>query len=392
MKAQILYDIGNIKYCDAEKPVPAADEALVKVRACGICGSDVPRIYKTGAHNMPLIPGHEFSGIVEQCESAPELVGKRVGIFPLKPCMKCTQCKNKHYEMCENYDYLGSRCNGGFAEYVAVPVWNLIPIPDGITDFEAAMLEPMCVAVHAMRRVGLGVGSTGNSAGADAANGALPDADAHIFICGLGTIGLLLALFLKDAGYKNVYCIYNKDIQRDKLTEMGFSPEFLCDYRTTDVAKFVQSATAKTGTASGIAASTGAGADLWFECIGNTESYERAVSYVAPLGKVMLVGNPASDMELKREVYWKILRNQLTLTGTWNSSFYGNPELSTAGPGSPADLDDWNYVLSRLPEIRKSGFSPENLITHKYSLADMQTGLEIMRDKEEEYIKIMIET
>ena len=89
MKAQVLYDIGEISYADVEKPIPRADEALVKVRACGICGSDIPRIYKTGAHNMPLIPGHEFSGIVEACEASPELVGKRVGIFPLKPCMEC---------------------------------------------------------------------------------------------------------------------------------------------------------------------------------------------------------------------------------------------------------------------------------------------------------------
>ncbi|SFU65973.1 galactitol-1-phosphate 5-dehydrogenase [Butyrivibrio sp. INlla21] len=416
MKAQVLYDIGEISYADVEKPVPRANEALVKVRACGICGSDIPRIYKTGAHNMPLIPGHEFSGTVEECETAPELVGKRVGIFPLKPCMECAQCKNKHYEMCSNYDYLGSRCDGGFAEYVAVPTWNLLPIPDEITDSEAAMLEPMCVAVHAMRKADLEICA---GAGTQQGHTTPSDANKSIFICGLGTIGLLLAMFLRDAGYHNIYCIYNKGIQMEKLVDMGFALSNLWDYREGDPADFVREKTsgaiganAGTDATSGTESNTtpSPGADVFFECIGTSEAYERAVSLTAPLGTVVLVGNPASDMSLKREVYWKILRNQLKLVGTWNSSFYGNPlaakpvDAATVSANTASDaghagaslshaptLDDWNYVLSRLPEIRKSGFSPENLITHRFTLDEMQQGLEIMRDKAEEYIKIMVE-
>ncbi len=511
MKAQVLYDIGEISYTDVDKPVPGENEALVKVRACGICGSDIPRIYKTGAHNMPLIPGHEFSGVVEECASQPDLVDKRVGIFPLKPCMECPQCQSRHYEMCENYDYLGSRCDGGFADYVVVPVWNLILIPDEVTDNEAAMLEPMCVAVHAMRKAGLGLRAMCFEGNADVKEQLLPesctgakeqspsglhtgakeqspsglhtgakeqllpgsctgaeeqlpsgqrdDANKSIVICGLGTIGLLLAMFLKDAGYKNVLCIYNKDIQRVMLLEMGYSADNLWDYRTGDPAGFIRERTTRhafTGAAQSHSLSDGAsasaipsrnsrdgasatsipsrnsgdgsnatsiqnktpGADVYFECIGTSEAYERAVSFAAPLGTVVLVGNPASDMSLKREVYWKILRNQLKLVGTWNSSFYGNPfddkrannraytkatsatnnedcdsahaEDSLAASPTTTGIDDWNYVLSRLPKIRKSGFSPENLITHRFTLDEMQKGLEIMRDKSEEYIKIMV--
>ena len=100
MKAQVLYGIGNIKLASVDVPVPKKGEALVKVNYCGICGSDIPRIYKSGAHNMPIIPGHEFSGVVEECKDKPSLVGKRVGVFPLIPCMECPQCKAGHYEMC----------------------------------------------------------------------------------------------------------------------------------------------------------------------------------------------------------------------------------------------------------------------------------------------------
>ncbi len=361
MKAQLLYGIANIKYTDVDTPVPGPEQALVKVTRCGICGSDVPRVFKTGAHNMPLVPGHEMAGVVESCESRPDLVGKRAGIFPLIPCKKCPQCLSQNYEMCENYDYLGSRSDGGFAQYVKVPVWNLLPIPDEVADEDAAMLEPMCVAVHALQLMGL--------IGGDAK-------DKTIAVCGLGTIGLLVAMFLRDAGYRKVFCIGNKDIQREKLLAMGYEPGRFIDIRRADAVAELRE---KTG---------GRGVDVYFECIGRSENYEQAVSCAAPLGQIMLVGNPASDMSLPRNIYWKILRNQLTLRGTWNSSFYG-----IDGEG-----DDWRYALDRLivwSKLRAEGKTimlPHDLITHRFSLKDMNLGLDIMRNKSEEYVKVMVES
>ena len=383
MKAQVLYGIGNIKYADIEAPRPKAGEALVRVTRCGICGSDVPRVFKTGAHNMPLVPGHEFTGTVEECALVPELVGKRVGIFPLIPCMECEQCENEHYEMCSDYNYLGSRCDGGFAEFVSVPVWNLFPLPDEVTDDEAAMLEPMSVAVHAMRRAEID-----------------RDNNPVIVVCGLGTIGLLMAMFLKDAGFSKVLFIGNKNIQKEMLLEMGYSDSDYCDVRYGEPIAFIKD---KTG---------GRGADVYFECIGRSESYAQAVNCMAPLGKVILVGNPASDMELSRDTYWKILRNQLTLKGIWNSAYKGPKpvEYSSYAGQELSELDDWEYVIDRIvswkdPEctsmpgklVRKgnessfAGFLPDRIITHRYSLENMQDGLRIMQKKSEEYIKIMVE-
>lgn len=88
----------------------------------------------------------------------------------------------------------------------------------------------------------------------------------------------------------------------------------------------------------------------------------------------MLVGNPASDMTLAKPVYWKILRNQLTVFGTWNSSFTHSPE------------DDWHYVLDRLAEGR---IAPAQMITHRMPLKELDRGLAVMRDKKEEYGKVM---
>ena len=106
-------------------------EVLVAVKAAGICGSDIPRIYRTGAYHYPLIPGHEFSGQVVQVQDEKDSswLNQRVGIFPLIPCKNCMPCRKKQYEMCRNYSYLGSRRDGGFAELVSVPVQNLLSLP-----------------------------------------------------------------------------------------------------------------------------------------------------------------------------------------------------------------------------------------------------------------------
>ena len=157
MKAWVLHGVNDIRLEEKEEPQLRADEALVCVKAAGICGSDIPRIYKTGAHVHPLIPGHEFSGQVVKVGKRADIkwLHKRVGIFPLIPCRKCAACQRQQYELCRDYGYLGSRRNGGFAEYTAVPQWNLIELPDSVSYEEAAMLEPMAVAVHAMRRLRL---------------------------------------------------------------------------------------------------------------------------------------------------------------------------------------------------------------------------------------------
>ena len=162
MKAWVLHGIGDIRLEEAACPEPAEQEVLLAVRAVGICGSDIPRIYRTGAYAHPLIPGHEFAGEVTKVGKGvdPSWRGQRVGVFPLIPCRSCDPCQRKLYEMCRCYSYLGSRRNGGFAEYVAVPAGNLLRLPEKVSYEEAAMLEPMAVAVHDMRRAASSLSDT----------------------------------------------------------------------------------------------------------------------------------------------------------------------------------------------------------------------------------------
>ncbi len=342
MKAYVLHGINDIRYEEVEKPLPGSDEALIKVMAAGICGSDIPRIYKNGAHVHPIIPGHEFSGIVDSVGDKKNdyLVGKRVGAFPLIPCNKCEQCRDKKYEMCRNYNYLGSRCDGAFAEYVRVPVWNLIEVSDSVSYEEAAMFEPFSVAAHAMRAM---IDSN-------------MDRETSILVWGAGTIGLMLVMLLKAEGFNNIYCVTNKDFQKEILiNKMGIDLAHVFLTSDNNIQSFK-------------------GANICFECVGKNETFNEVINYALPSGKIMLVGNPASDMSLSKDTYWKILRNQLTIKGTWNSSF------------TKEKNDDWNYVLDKLSS---NSMPTDVLISHKYNLENLKDGFELMRGKTENYIKCM---
>lgn len=351
MKAWVLHGIDDFRYEEHEEPVPADGEVLVHVRAAGICGSDIPRVYQTGAHIHPLVLGHEFSGDVVKTEERfrDKWLGKRVGVFPLIPCGMCVPCCSRQYEMCRNYSYLGSRRDGAFTDYVAVPEANLIELPDNVTYEQAAMLEPMSVAVHAMRR-GFAL-SRGKSA-----------SELTAAVCGLGTIGLFMVMFLRQAGVKNILAAGNKDFQKKQLSELGIPKEQYCDSRQCDVHRWIMDRT------------DGAGVDLFFECVGKNETVLQAVESTMPAGGVVLLGNPYSDMHFRKNVYWKILRNQLMVTGTWNSSF------------THEDTDDWHYVLDCL---KSRTVAPEGMISHTYSMEQLIDGFHIMRDKTEDYVKIM---
>lgn len=351
MKAWVLHDINNFTYEECDKPSYDDNQVLVKVEAAGICGSDIPRVFQTGAHVKPIIIGHEFAGKVVETkpEDEAEWLYKRVGVFPLIPCRQCGPCRNKQYEMCRSYNYLGSRCNGGFAEYVAVPKANLIELPENVTYEQAAMLEPMAVAVHSMRR-GFDLVSDKDLSGI------------NVVVCGLGTIGLLLVMFLKQAGVKNILAIGNKDFQRKQIIDIGIEAGNYCDIKTESVKKFIDAKT------------EGCGADLFFECVGKNETVSQAIEAAAPAGGIVLVGNPYSDMHFDRNTYWKLLRSQLKVTGTWNSSFTHSVD------------DDWHYAVERLAN---GSISPERLISHRYDMGDLMEGFIIMRDKFEDYVKVM---
>lgn len=343
MKAYVLHGINDLEYEEIEEPVLDQDSVLVEVMAAGVCGSDIPRIFETGTYHFPTIPGHEFAGIVRKVSSKKDsdLIGKRVGVFPLIPCKECIHCQNKEYEMCQNYSYLGSRTDGGFAEYVKVPLWNLIPVPDIVTFEEAAMLEPLSVAIHAMSQLEERKVQT-------------------IAIYGAGPIGLMLAQVARAKQVKKVYIIVNKLEQENLARKLGF--EDICNVKNTDPVKWILQETNYVGV------------DAAVEGVGDWNVLGACLSMVKGKGSILLLANPKGDYFLDKNTYWKILRKQLQLYGTWNSSFGGTE-------------DNWHNALNYLSTDQ---INIKLLITHKLRFDNLKEGLTIMKDKTEFYSKVMI--
>ena len=343
MQACVLHTVGDLRCESVADPKPAAGEVLVHIAACGVCGSDIPRVFKTGTYRFPLIPGHEFAGTIASAGEGVDasIAGTRATIFPLIPCMKCAMCAAGEYALCADYDYLGSRSNGAFAEYVCAPAWNVLPIPDNLSLEEAAMTEPAAVALHALRQ--------GEIQGSE-----------EVCIVGAGPIGLLVGMWATEL---NAGMVMLADIDERKL---AFAKELLpdallIDPRERPVGEMVHSL-------------TGYGADLVVDATGSAAAVAQCLHAAKPFGRVVLLGNPEGDMTLPKDAYWAILRKQLRLTGSWNSSY------------DPTKRDDWRATI----EFMTSGkLDVKPLITHRIGLPGILGAMEKMRDRSEFSNKIL---
>jgi L-iditol 2-dehydrogenase len=302
------------------------------VKAAGICSSDIPRIFTKGTYHFPTIPGHEFSGIVFSVGSDEDsaLVGKHVGIFPLIPCKQCEQCQQKHYEMCKSYDYVGSRRDGGFAEFVAVPIWNLVLLADNISFRAAAMLEPISVALHATKIAGV------------------KESD-HVAVIGTGMIGICAAQWANKYKAESVLVIGRNSSKRQLVENCNLSYSIYSDIE-------------------------GLQFDVVIEAVGTPDSISQAISHTKPGGTVVLMGNPSGDINLSQSVYWQILRKQLVIKGTWNSSYDG------------LNKSDWTESVSALLD---NSINVEPLISHIYPQNELMVGLTLMKEHKEPYCKVM---
>lgn len=343
MKAYVLYGISDLRYEDVQTPSPKKGETLVKIKASGVCGSDIPRVFTKGTYHFPTIPGHEFSGqIVELGEDVDERwLNKKVAVFPLLPCMKCEACAIGQYAQCSNYNYFGSRCDGGFAEYLAVPTWNLVEVPDSLSFEEAAMTEPAAVAVHALRQAGLEVGD-------------------NVAIFGAGPIGLMLGQWANAWGADKVMLIDIDETKIEFAKQQGF--EFVYNSLNGDPADWVREITG------------GRGADVCIEGAGASAALEQCLFSARAFGKVVAMGNPAGDMNLSQKAYWELLRKQLKLAGTWNSNYISIPK------------NEWQLAIRAMSTEK---INVKTFITHKVSLQNGLSALEMMRDRKEFFNKVM---
>lgn len=339
MMALNLHGVGDLRYEKVAKPEVLPGEVLLKIKAVGICGSDIPRVFTKGTYHFPTIIGHEFAGEIVEAEDS-ELVGRGASVFPLLPCGKCPACQEEQYARCSDYDYYGSRRDGAMAEYLAVKKENLCLLPEGVSYEEAAMSEPAAVALHAFKKSGVGQGDT-------------------LLIYGIGTIGLIVAQWARAAGVKNIILAARTEDKVEFARKLGFP--LAVNVKRENLGKLVQEVT------------NDLGADACIEGTGAPEPWAECISLAKAGGRVVCMGNPLGGMNLSQDAYWKILRKELSLVGTWNSSF-GSRE------------NDWREAVQAMQNKR---LDLKSLITHRFSLAEYQAAFSLMRERKAMYSKVM---
>ena len=344
MRGLELKSIGDLVYReDLPKPKIGSKDVLLEVKAVGVCGSDFQRIFSSGAHKMPIILGHEFSGLIVETGSAVKnfKIGDRVTAAPLIPCGSCRWCKEGSFSLCDHYDYIGSRRNGAMAEYVSVPENNLLKLPQTV-DFEtAAMIEPAANAVHA-----LWIGKIA--------------AEDTVCICGAGPIGLLAVQVAKAKGAKKVFCIDMEDEKLDAAKALG--ADEIINTRNQDLAETLKALTA------------GEGVDLILEATGAPVVQNAAVEALIKHGRLILLGFSNQDILFKAQIFEAILRKELKIYGSWNS-------FSPNFPG-----EEWQYILDLMEQGK---LKTELLVSHKLDFNEGPIFFKGVQDKRIRHSKVI---
>jgi len=344
MKAVRLHAIGDLRCDEVEIPVPQGEELLIKVGACGICGSDLPRVFEHGTSSgiYPLTIGHEFAGeVVAVGEKAdPKLIGVQGAIFPLIPCRQCDPCRMGHYAQCEHYDYLGSRRDGGFAEYCLIPsAWHLIPAYTAKM-MTLGMTEPACVAQHAVRCAGVSAGDL-------------------VVIFGAGPIGIMAARWVRIFGGRSLLV----DIADQKVEYARSVGMDAIHSGKESVTEAIRSR------------NFGKLADCAIEGTGASSAFVSCIECVRPQGSIALLGNPMGTTSMPLAVHSQLLRKELTLRGVWNSS------------RAPWPVDEWEFTVRMMDEGK---FICWDLITDTLSLEELPQAIADIRNGSRKIVKAMV--
>lgn len=334
MRALAVTDVKRLDRLQIDVPMLLDDEVLVKVAWCGICGSDVPRYFEGAVHSFPQILGHEFSGtVVSKGRSASGIaLGDRVVVAPLVPCGTCGDCERGYPALCGNYSFIGSRRQGALAEYVAVPAVNALKLPENINLREAALIEPLTVAIHGVRRADLKLGDTA-------------------IVMGSGVIGIMVAMVLRSYGI-NTGLIEIDGRKRIFARGLGFT----CADSYEKVSKELGPV------------------DCVFETAGASATQAQALDIARRQGQVIYVGTAHRDVVYTPSQFERILRGELRVTGSWMS--YSSPF-----PGR-----EWTLALQL---VGGGQIDAEELVTSTYPLEAGEQAFEAMIDRDALRLKVL---
>lgn len=322
MKAAVVCANEDVRYLDIDEPKTEPGTVKIKIKASGICGSDIPRVLYHGAHFYPIVLGHEFSGdVVEVGEGvATARVGDRVSGAPLIPCMKCDDCQNGNFSLCRHYRFIGSRQQGSNAEYMVIPEQNAVVFDRNIPYEQGAMFEPSTVALHGLFKNHYQGGG-------------------YVAVLGGGTIGMFTMQWAKIFGAKKVVVF---DINKERLEiARRLGADGVINTAEDD---FMEEAMALTD---------GMGYAYVFETAGQPATMQFSFELAANKAHVCFIGTPHTDLSFTPPMWENMNRKEFCLTGSWmsySSPFPGKEWKLTAHYFATGQLKfDPGFIYKKIP-------------------------------------------
>jgi L-iditol 2-dehydrogenase len=338
MLQSVMVEPGKIIFQNVDKPEINDDEILMQTKRIGVCGSDI-HVYH-GLHpytGYPVVQGHEVSGIVAAVGKHVEgfEVGDAITFTPQVTCGECYPCRQGMYHICENLKVMGFQTGGAAQEYFVLPAWNVFKLPDGFSLEQGAFVEPVAVAVHAVRKGGDVKGK-------------------KVLVLGAGTIGNLVAQVAKALGAEAVMITDVQDYKLEKAKACGI--DFMVNTAEADLGE-------------AIAAHFGpAKADLILECVGVQATADQAIEQARKGTTIVIVGvfgrKPTVDLGLVQD-------RELELRGTL---MYQKPDYDKA-----------------IELIDEGKIKLDDLITHRFPFAHYLEAYETIEASNGRYMKVMIE-
>ena len=341
MKAAVLYKPYDIRLEEVETPRIGADQVLVRVRAVGICGSDV-HYYKTGRAGMhvvkePLILGHECSGEIAEIGGDVEgfKPGDRVVIEPGFPCRRCFYCKTGRYNLCEDIRFYGTPpVNGAFCEYVAADADFVYKMPENLTFEEGSMIEPLSVGIHATRRGHI-------------------TAEDTVAILGSGPVGLLTLQAVRARGATNIYVTDIRDYLLEYARRLG-ATETINAQREDPVKRIME-------------LTDGRGADVVIEAAGSIEAGRQTFEIVRRGGRIVIIGVfPKTEFAVRMTDF---VDKELTVYGVFRYA---------------------NTYPTALSLVSAGKIELKPLITHVFTLDEIQRAMEVAEKKIGNPVKVIV--
>ncbi|MFC4544362.1 2,3-butanediol dehydrogenase [Halosolutus amylolyticus] len=354
MQAATYHGREDIRVEDVEDGTVAPEQVRIDVEVCGICGSDLHEYaagpifvpegdpHPVSGETAPIRMGHEYSGTVTEVGSAVEDLdqGDAVAVNPVLYCGACRQCRRGDYHICDSVGFLGlSGGDGGFAESAVIDAEHAVPLGDDVPVEHGALVEPLAVGLHAVRRSGLQAGDA-------------------VAVFGSGPIGLAVIQCARAAGAGTIYVSEPRDARRERASDCG--ADELVDPSSTDAVEH-------------IVVATGGGVDVAFEVAGVEASFNAAIESTAPGGRTTIVSIWEETVNTHPN---DLVLAERTLTGT------------LAYLGGPRADEEYGMVIEMLGDGR---LDPDPFITGRIGLEEIvEDGFEQLLDPGSDHVKILV--